>query len=231
MNAVNTTGIVLRRVNYGEADRIITFLTPDQGKIAAIAKGVRKSKSKLAGGIELFSVSEISFIKGKRDIDTLISSRLKEHYGNIVKDLDRTQLAYDFLKLIDKSTEDNLEPDYFHRLQLGLEALDDNDIEAPLVNIWFMAQMLALSGHAPDLYLERGGDKLSAKSTYDFDFDTMHFMQDSNNSRYGRDHIKFLRLIFGDNKPKTISRIEGVAVFADITLPLVRTMLANYIRI
>jgi DNA repair protein RecO (recombination protein O) len=58
MKTIVTKGIVLTRTDYGEADRILHFLTPDQGKIAGIAKGVRKSKSKLAGGIELFSVSK-----------------------------------------------------------------------------------------------------------------------------------------------------------------------------
>ena len=67
---VKTEAVVLRSIRYGEADRIITFITPDRGKVKGIAKGVRKQKSKLAGGIELFSVSDISFIPGRRDIDT-----------------------------------------------------------------------------------------------------------------------------------------------------------------
>ncbi|MEJ0073760.1 MAG: DNA repair protein RecO [Candidatus Saccharibacteria bacterium] len=84
-----TTGIVLTRVDYGEADRIITLITPDQGKLRLMAKGVRRIKSKLAGGIELFSVSNITFIRGRGDIGTLVSSRVLTHYGRIVSDLDR----------------------------------------------------------------------------------------------------------------------------------------------
>ena len=48
-----TEAIILRRTNYGEADRVISLITPDRGKISGIAKGVRKPKSKLAGGLEL----------------------------------------------------------------------------------------------------------------------------------------------------------------------------------
>ena len=59
MNRISTRSIILTRINYAEADRIITFLTPSNGKVRAIAKGVRKAKSKLAGGIELFSISDI----------------------------------------------------------------------------------------------------------------------------------------------------------------------------
>lgn len=65
-NIIVTSGIVLNRINFGEADRILTVITPDQGKLSLIAKGVRKEKSKLAGGIELFSVSNISFIPPKK---------------------------------------------------------------------------------------------------------------------------------------------------------------------
>jgi DNA repair protein RecO (recombination protein O) len=72
MKRFKTNGIILARTNYGEADRIITFLTPDHGKVKVIAKAVRKSKSKLAGGIELFSISQISFIIGRGEINTLV---------------------------------------------------------------------------------------------------------------------------------------------------------------
>lgn len=65
MKTISTQAIVLKRSNYREADRILRVITPDRGKISLIAKAVRKPKSKLAGGIELFSVNEISYIEGK----------------------------------------------------------------------------------------------------------------------------------------------------------------------
>jgi recombinational DNA repair protein (RecF pathway) len=57
---------------------------PDSGKLSLMAKGVRKVKSKLAGGIELFSTSEITYIPGRGSVGTLVSSRLMRHYGGIV---------------------------------------------------------------------------------------------------------------------------------------------------
>jgi len=86
VNQIVTTAIVLSRLNYGEADRIITVITPDNGKLRLMAKGVRRVKSKLAGGIELFIVSSLTFIKGKGDIGTLVSSRLQTHFSSIVTD-------------------------------------------------------------------------------------------------------------------------------------------------
>lgn len=64
MKTVRSQAIVLRRTNYGEADRILQLLTPD-GRRSVMARGVRKEKSKLAGGIELFAVSDVVIGEGK----------------------------------------------------------------------------------------------------------------------------------------------------------------------
>ena len=65
MNNIVDEAIVLKRIEYGEADRILTVLTKNHGKISVIAKGVRKPKSKLAGGIEIFCVNSISYVNSK----------------------------------------------------------------------------------------------------------------------------------------------------------------------
>ena len=67
-NDIRTKALVLRRTNFGEADRIINFLT-EQGVVAAIAKGVRKEKSKLAGAVELFCLSEITLHESQDDAE------------------------------------------------------------------------------------------------------------------------------------------------------------------
>jgi len=228
MNRVNTQAIVLSRTDYGEADRILTFLTPDQGKVSAIAKGVRKQKSKLAGGIELFSVSEISYIVGRRDISTLISSRLIKHYGNIVKDLDRTNAAYEATKTINKATEDNPEQAYFDLLTTALESLDDSSIELEIIQSWFPAQLLRLGGHTPNLRTQHGGQKLEAGQTYNFNFDNMSF---ESGETVGADQIKFLRLLFSENQPKTLQKVSRAGELAAQSLRLIQPMLQAYIRI
>ena len=228
MNRVNTQAIVLSRTDYGEADRILTFLTPDQGKVSAIAKGVRKQKSKLAGGIELFSVSEISYIVGRRDISTLISSRLIKHYGNIVKDLDRTNAAYEATKTINKATEDNPEQAYFDLLTTALESLDDSSIELGIIQSWFPAQLLRLGGHTPNLRTQHGGQKLEAGQTYNFNFDNMSF---ESGETVGADQIKFLRLLFSENQPRTLQKVSGAGELAAQSRRLIQPMLQAYIRI
>ena len=79
MSVERTEAIVLRRTNYGEADRILKLITP-LGQRSAMAKAVRREKSKLAGGIELFAISDVTIQTGKGDLGVLTSARLIHFY-------------------------------------------------------------------------------------------------------------------------------------------------------
>src|SRR3990167_4881904 len=225
-----TKGIVLARTDYGEADRILTFLTPDHGKVKAIAKGVRKSKSKLAGGIELFSVSHISILVGRGEINTLMSTRLEKHFGNIVKEVEHTKTGYEFIRLINKATAEQPEEAYFNLLKMGLANLDDLETDHQLTDILFKMQLLKLAGHSPNLRSDAAGQKLEAASSYNFSFDKMCFISDKK-GRFKSRHIKFLRLGFSDNSPKALSRINGLEKIIKTCQPLVQTMLQTHLSI
>lgn len=220
MKQLQTTGIILTRIEYGEADRIVTLLTPDQGKLRLMARGVRKIKSRLAGGIELFSISDITFIKGRGEIGTLISARLKQHYGNIVRDIDRVQQGYALIKLLNKATEDEPEADYFNLLEQTFLALDDAEVPLDLIEAWFQARLLGFSGHQPNLLTDTEGHDLSADGSYDFDFDAVSFSARTN-GQYNADQIKLLRLLFSDNTPRSLARVQGT----DQLLPTLKTLL------
>ncbi|MGB4759209.1 MAG: DNA repair protein RecO [Candidatus Saccharimonadales bacterium] len=223
MNQLVTQAIVLTRINYGEADRILTLLTPNYGKIRVMAKGVRRVKSKLAGGIELFSVSEITFIKGKGDIGTLVSSRLKQHHAGIVADINRTMLGYDLIKQLNKATEDECEAGYFEVLQTTFESLADKGVSSQLVQLWFAAQLLQLGGHTPNLQTDAKGQKLMVGIVYSFEFDVMAFSTNQN-GKFKADHIKFLRLVFAGNKPTSLVRVQGVSDLTATLLPLIENL-------
>lgn len=230
MKTFNTFGIILSRTNYGEADRILTMLTPDHGKLRLVARGVRKVKSKLAGGIELFSVSQISFIKGRGELGTLVSTRLAKHYDGIVKDLSRTMAAYDLIKQLNKATEDEPGSEYFELLQHTFAALDDKNISLDLIGAWFAMQLLSLAGHTPNLTTDTAGNKLQEDEKYSFDADAMTFVV-SPSGRYGSSQIKLLRLGFSSRQPKALQKITDIdGLVGDLT-PLVQTMLKTYIRI
>lgn len=81
---LKTLGVVLRRTNYGEADRILNIITP-AGKVAAIAKGVRKARSKLAGGVEMFCLSELQIHRGRSELGVVTSARMIRHYKGVLQ--------------------------------------------------------------------------------------------------------------------------------------------------
>ena len=223
MRQFRTQAIILNRTDYGEADRIISFLTPDHGKLKAIAKGVRKSKSKLAGGIELFSVSDISFIPGRKDISTVVSTRLIKHYGQIVKDLHRTNTGYELIKKLDKSTEDSPEPEYFFLLQTAFESLDDHALDLDAIILWFDMNLLKLSGHSPDLRTDVSGGKLLPDKNYDFDYERMRFAVSEQGS-YGPRHIKLLRLAAQAKSPAVLQKVDQLKTIIKPPLALAQDL-------
>lgn len=229
MNQIVTQGIVLSRTDFGEADRILTILTPNHGRIRAIAKGVRKIKSKLAGGIELFSISQITFIQGKSDIYTLVSTRLEKHFGRITVDIERTMFGYEVLKLINRSVEDNAGEEYFSLLSHALEALNEQRLPQPAIELWLSAQLLKLAGHSPNLATDISGSKLSQASTYGFDIDKMAFVE-RESGNYNANHIKLLRLAFGLQSPLGLGQVKDMDKVMPSTLQLVKTMRAQFLR-
>jgi DNA repair protein RecO (recombination protein O) len=229
MNQLVTQAIVLRRVDYGEADRVVTMLTRDHGKIGLMAKGVRRPKSKLAGGIELFSVSSITFIRGKNELGTLISCRLDTHYGEIVKDITRVQLAYELIKLLDKITEADTEADYFNLLNRLLVALNDFSISPELIRHWFYAQLLRLGGLAPNLHTDKAGQKLDPARTYQFDFDAGSFTV-AEPAPFNQNDIKFLRLLFSDTQPQVLYKVTNAGELLERVKPIVVYWQQSYIQ-
>jgi DNA repair protein RecO (recombination protein O) len=231
MRQLVTKGIILSRTDYGEADRIITLLTPDYGKLTLLAKGVRRVKSKLAGGIELFSVSEITFIKGRGDVGTLVSTRLLKHFEKIVSQLDRTMTGYNIIKQLHKATEDQTEEDYFDLLAEAFEALNDLEIPLPLISFWFMSRLIWLSGHEPNLQTDSQGRALQADGHYGFSFDDMAFGLSPEHGRFNASHIKFLRLVMNGNSPKVLAQVQGSAQLVEDCTPLIQTVLQTFVRV
>jgi DNA repair protein RecO (recombination protein O) len=207
MKQISTQAIILKRINFGEADRILTVLTSDHGQVSILAKGVRKAKSKLAGGLELFSVSDINYIDGKSDLKTTVSTRLKVHFKNIVSDVNRTMVGYDFIKVLTSFSEHSKEPEYYTLLEKGLESLDDLNINVSLVEVWFYSKLLALNGSGINIEKPLDEAKFSETEMYDFSFDDMCFYV-SKSGKFGPNHIKFLRLVNKSVEPKQLLTIN-----------------------
>lgn len=227
MKQLSTKAVVLTRVDYAEADRIITFLTPDHGKVRVIAKGVRKAKSKLAGGIELFSISDISYIIGKSELHTLISSRLDIHFGNIVKDIDRTMLGYDILKIMNKVLEDEGGKEYFDLLVNSLKILNNLGVAKDLAEASYLLQLMRLLGHLPNLTHDTKGKDLPEGGKFQFSFEDMGFYATEAGS-FNQNHIKLLRLL-SHNKPEALTGVKGLTEYLAELIPLIRTMSHQFV--
>lgn len=229
MKQLVARAIILSRTDYGEADRIITLLTPDSGKLRLMARGVRRAKSKLAGGIELFSISDITYLNGKTGLGTLISSRLDRYYGQIVTDITRVQLGYELIKLLHTVTEDEPESDYFDLLHQAYIALDQPAISTDLIKFWFNVQLLRLAGNTPNLQTDSNGDALQVGQSYTFNFEAVSF-DAQQGSRFVANHIKLLRLAFVGHQPASLNQIQSVDTLLPQLMPLVQTMIATYVQ-
>ena len=227
-NQIITKGIVLARTDFQEADRILTLLTPDHGKLRMIAKGVRRPRSKLAGGIELLSVSDISVLPGRGELGTLVSTRLITHYGQIVTDLHRTMLAYDILKRLNKLTEDVVGEEYFDLLQAALEGLNDLGLDVDLAELWFVMQLLDITGHVPNLVTDAQGKKLLPDQTYQFDYDAIAFVPTLEGA-YNPGHVKLLRLCLVAKSPLPLKQIKDSEKYGSSLLNLASTLQNHFL--
>lgn len=216
MTAARTRAIVLRRTNYGEADRILQLLTPE-GKRSVIARGVRREKSKLAGGIELFAVSDIVITEGRGDIGILTSARLVQFYRHILEDYDRMQFGYEAVKHVMKASEMVDGPEWYDVLSEVLMALDAVKVPRQLTEMWFYLRYAALLGHELSFSHDINGQPLQSNQQYTYDAGEKGLRVDLKGNLTS-DHIKFMRLV-GIKPLEIVAQIGGVeAILIDCWL-------------
>lgn len=216
MSSEQTSAIVLRRTNYGEADRILKLLTPS-GQRSVMAKGVRKERSRLAGGIELFALSDIVITSGRGDLGILTSARIKYFYRHILDDYDRLQFAYEAINLVTKASESIDEPEWYSVLAEVYAGLDVLSVPLQLTQIWFYLRYAELTGYGLNLDRDVTGAPLDATRTYMYDVNEKG-LRPSEQGDVNADHIKLLRLI-GAKPIGTVAQVGGVTeVLADCWL-------------
>lgn len=219
-NDIRTRGYVLRRTNYGEADRILNIITPN-GKISAIAKGVRKEKSKLAGGIEMFTLTDYNIHVGKSSLGVVTGAKMLRHYGEIIKDLDKVELAAMILKKTSKMAENLDGSEYYNVVDQGLKAMNDGK-NLGIVEAWCLLNLKKAAGEEINLYRDIDGVKLAPEKQYNWDVAEMSFFENKQ-GKYGADEIKVLRLMLG-NTLNLIWKIKLDAEKIDRVLWLARVV-------
>src|SRR5690606_37302452 len=168
MSGERTRAIVLRRTNYGEADRILQLITPE-GRRSVMARGVRKEKSRLAGGIELFAVCDVVLGRVKGELDILTSARLVQFYRHILQDYDRMQFGYEVIKQVAKASEMVDEPEWYEIAAEMLMALDSAAVDLRLSKAWFYFHHARLLGYELSFQYDSDGKKIQPDTNYTYD--------------------------------------------------------------
>ena len=206
---LRTPALILRRTNYGEADRILNLITP-KGKISAIAKGVRKEKSKLAGGIEMFSLSDLTIHLGKSELGTITSARMTTYYSNILNNLESIELASKILKQINSAAETIESPAFFNLTNDSLSALN-NYLNPTLIETWFHLNLNKLLGSELNLYRDINGEKLQPEKIYLYDSTENAFVEHPAGN-FNANDIKLLRLMLTSPLP-VVSRVKNLDTY------------------
>lgn len=144
--------IVLKRTDFGEADRLLTLFTPDLGKLRAIAKGARKPSSRKSGHVELFTHSTLLIAKG-RNLDIVTQADTLDAFLPLREHLERLGYAYYLAELVDRFLGEGVENrPLFDLLLRALRWLGENATDAALLARFFELHLLQHVGYRPQLF-------------------------------------------------------------------------------
>lgn len=145
-----TGAIVLKSRDYRDADKLITVFSEKEGKVRAVARGVKKPRSSLRACLQPFCYSSLYFHRGK-ELDLITQGRLTNFFGNIREDLQCTLQVVYLLELLDKALWDrNPFPSLFRDLLAVLESLDQNGHKDLLIRFAELSILVNL-GYRPVL--------------------------------------------------------------------------------
>lgn len=153
MSLYRDEAVVLRTQKLGEADRIVTMLTREHGRIRSVAKGVRRTRSKFGARLEPGSHIDVQLYVGKTfDIVTQVEAIM--NYGEAISnDYQRWTIASVILETAERFTSQEHEPalQEFHLVVGGLKALAENRYDSSMILDAFLLRSLAIGGYAPSM--------------------------------------------------------------------------------
>ena len=145
-----TEGIVLKSMEYEEADKIVTIYTKDYGKITAIAKGVRKTKSKFGSSLEILTHSNFLIYKG-RNIDIVSQTEILESFFSTSKEVIKFAFAVNCVEVVNRLTEEQeINIGLFNLLKEVLHYLKGSN-DPKLLTLSFKWQTISILGYRPSL--------------------------------------------------------------------------------
>jgi DNA repair protein RecO (recombination protein O) len=153
MSVERTEAIVLRTYNLTESSKIVVLLTPARGKVRAVAKGVRRTKSKFGSSLEpITHIDAQIYIKEGRELQNLAQAETREAFASIRSDLKKLGLGSLMCELVEQFAQENEESSaYFLLLSISLQALASVSKNHESLLLFFYLKLLAVSGLLPDL--------------------------------------------------------------------------------
>ena len=149
MGQINTPGLVLRRADYSDYDRMVTLFTPELGRVDAIARGCRRPKSPLMNAVEPFTYGEFQLYQ-RRERFSVEQCQISESYYELRTDYDRLRHGVYWLRLLDASVmPDTPQPELFVMTLRALAHLNWGEQPPELTTFAFELHFLALNGLAP----------------------------------------------------------------------------------
>lgn len=146
-----TPAILLRRVDFGEDDLILTVFSLTRGKISLIAKSARKSRKRFCGLLDLFSACDMVCSTGRGRLPVLQEATLRHPFSRIRSDFKKTAYASYFAEILNNWMEpDVAQPRTFDLLYQVLDRLDRSDLQDELLSIVFQMTLMIISGFSPN---------------------------------------------------------------------------------
>jgi DNA repair protein RecO (recombination protein O) len=152
-SSLKTEGIVLRSLRYGEADRILHLYTPDRGRVSAIAKGVRRARSRFGGRLEPFFHLQLVLYEGRSELLTVTSAETVAAHPRLREDAAALDGAARACEAVARVFDDgDPHAGVFHLLANELALLDREPGRAGRANaLAFRLKLLLAAGFAPQL--------------------------------------------------------------------------------
>ena len=144
---------MLRRIDHGDDDLIITLFTREKGKISVIAKSAKKSVKRFSGVLDLFSVLQTVCTSGRgKGLLVLQEASLEQLFPKIRENIIKTAYASYWIELINQWLEEGqAQPQLYHLIRCMLEALDCDSMPEESLSILFQMRFLSLAGLSPNL--------------------------------------------------------------------------------
>jgi DNA repair protein RecO (recombination protein O) len=204
-------GVVLRTYRLGEADRIVVLVTQGHGKVRAVVKGVRRTKSRFGSRLEPISHVALLMYQGRGELEVVNQAETLDHFRAVREDLDRLSKATSMLEVVDQVAQEREPAPALYRMLVGaLRQLAARD--SPLIVPAFFWKLLALEGLSP--VLDRCATCGATEDLVAFDVDEGGVLcrSDRQGVPISMEAIELIRRILGGGLAGVLDEPSGPAV-------------------